>query len=192
MKLTKFVFLHGESTGILRYLYQYDDYWDMFTYDSTGENNINQKTKNAFDFGTTDYWMGITLELPNNISFCFNDFYVMPTGYEIIGSLLDSQPYIWGFSGSKDGEYWENYEPEKTQLVKNTTHYVSWNPRKRFKCFQLTCIESTKGYINRFDLQNLDVYGYIDTNQMTYKQNRFLLFLFQYIILQSMHLIICI
>ena len=74
MKLTKFVFLHGESTGILRYLYQYDDYWDMFTYDSTGENNINQKTKNAFDFGTTDYWMGITLELPNNISFFCFDF----------------------------------------------------------------------------------------------------------------------
>ena len=102
-----------DNTGIMRFLFRRDDYWNLFRIYSSGAYSEEYKEENAFDFSTSDYWLGKMQSTPTYISFCFNNYSVKPIGYDITASTFAARPRRWAFSGSKDNSTWNFYEEKK-------------------------------------------------------------------------------
>ena len=156
-----------DNTGIMRFLFRRDDYWNLFRIYSSGAYSEEYKEENAFDFSTSDYWLGKMQSTPTYISFCFNNYSVKPIGYEITASTFAARPRRWAFSGSKDNSIWNFYEEKKRDLASNETFFVDWNPGTFLQCFKFDCLESVATeYVNRFDVQSIDIYGYLKTGDI--------------------------
>ena len=181
MKFKVFSFDNESKVGVLRNMFNSVDYWNLFEYKATGH-SASHLEEYAFNFSTNNYWIGARSEYPHNLSFCFKYFSVLPIGYEIKTSFYsaetDGRAKEWGFSGSNDGETWQYYETVDHLLAANEIYYVPWSPQTRFRCFRITTIRGNGGYVNRFDLSTIDVYGEIILNPRTYNQKSFIKFPF--------------
>ena len=163
MSNSVFSFRYNTTTGILRNLFENPNYWNTFTYGQTSEQG-NGFSKNAFNFSSTAYWLGLPQNTPNNISFCFRFFKVLTQGYEIKTSYFTSNESLrakaWRFSGSSDGQNWINYDEIEHSMAPSETFFVEWTSDIPQRCFQLTTLASVApDGKNRFDLVHIDVYG---------------------------------
>ena len=165
MKRKTFSFENGTTTGILRNLSESPHYWQLFSYHAT-KSELYHPAHYAFNFTTNQYWIADANDVPNNLSFCFKDFSIKATGYELKSSN-SNDPHAakaskWGFSGSNDGQNWQFYTDTNYSMKGGEILFVSWSPEIPFRCFQLTTIEATyTDFQNRFDLICIDVYGQI-------------------------------
>ena len=58
-------------------------------------------------------------------------------------------------------------EEKKRDLASNETFFVDWNPGTFLQCFKFDCLESVATeYVNRFDVQSIDIYGYLKTGDI--------------------------
>ena len=168
MRKKIFSFQNGTTTGILRNLFESPNYWQLFTYHATTRESTHQE-QFAFNFSTEQYWIGVARDIPNNLSFCFHDFSIIATGYELNTSKSNKESSArankWGFSGSNDGINWQFFENVTYPMKIGEKYFVPWSPNIPFRCFQLTTIESTnQGFQNRFDVISIDIYGQILLN----------------------------
>ena len=173
MRNKLFSFQNGTSNGILHNLFSSPDYWNSFSFSSTrSEEDLD--VINAFNFSSTNYWLGMDDSSPNNLSFCFKEFSILANGYSITASHHTANPArakLGAFSGSNDNKSWSFYEEKEYSIDASETIFVPWTPGVPFRCFQLTCLKSlTESYKNRFDVQSIDLFGYIIANHVTCKR----------------------
>ena len=170
MRDPSITFYNNVSTGILRSLSQSKKYWDFFSFRASSH-EYSYFAKNVFNFSSHDYWIGNKSDTPNNLSFCFKYFSVLPTAYEITSSFHNHQnalPLKWVFSGGNDGSKWLKSDDIEQKVEIGITQNFTWTSNDPFRCFQLTTIQSSRNDIsNRFDVSEIDIYGSIIFDRMT-------------------------
>ena len=147
--------------GIIHYLYNLGN-GNVFNYlKAEVSSNFSDSLylmENAFDFVQSTYWIGKDGDINNAyLSFCFNDIYVQPTGFELASSDQGHRPYKFSFSSlnqNKEVLQTQNYSHE---FLENEIHYFSFRSPPT-KCFQLFCIESID-QLTRFDTSQIEIYG---------------------------------
>ena len=183
MKEILFSFENEHKRGVLRNMFGSPQYWNLFTYKSTDHYSI-YGPRNAFNFSNSNYWLGPKRDVPNNLTFCFKFFSVLATGYKIKTSQYENADALrcrsWGFSGSKDGIHWYNFQKKNYSLAPNEAIFVEWTYQIPLKCFQLTTLETVNGYFqNRCDVVEIHVFGYIVNDIVTVKSNLFINLMYQ-------------
>ena len=147
-------FTSNESTGILESLLPSSHYWNLFNIYSSGDSAAVYDKKHAFDFKDSTYWVSPITSTKSTLTFCFKYFYVKATRYYIVSSGLGYRPKKWIFSGSNNMQNWEHEEEHEKSAAANERIDVEWNPSTNYKCFRITCLESTTSSVsNLFDIK---------------------------------------
>ena len=192
MRKKVFSFQNDTTTGILHNMFKSPDYWTLFTYQATGRDN-QYPERFAFVYDSDNYWIGSVSSVPNNLTFCFKFFSVLATGYQLKTSNYEESTSAraknWGFSGSNDQTTWYNYQTVDHLLGPGGKHYEDWTYDIPLRCFKLTTLHGNYIYANRFDVVEIDVFGYVVPDIHTNPQNnsRFAFLLFLYHLLNIYH-----
>ena len=77
-------FPHQQLNGILKYLFSRpcNTIWD-FINASVGSERAGNPMVDAFNFGTTNYWLGNDNSFENYLVFCLKDHFATLEGYEL-------------------------------------------------------------------------------------------------------------
>ena len=114
--------------------------------------------ENAFDYGSTNYWVGGSAD--NWLAICFKHQYVKPFGFELGTTNRDLLIQSFAFSTSNDinPQVWENRKEYNYSFEKSGIHYFDYEgPPKR--CFKLDCLTNTFNSEHGFDLQYIEMFG---------------------------------
>lgn len=153
-------FPHVQMNGILKYFYDMNTKYNenIIKYTNTGYQS-DYRPSNAFDFGTSNYWIGKNTLEDNFISFCFTiKLKAKLTGYELKTSAGDTRGKKWSFSGSNDNETWKDTLETEHSMTKNEIFYIDW-AKKAYKCFKITCINNVVNSYHNFDIVQIELFG---------------------------------
>ena len=157
-------FPYSKQNGILKYFYNKDSkyYLNSITIFSAGEAS-NLVTSNAFDFGSSSYWMVSEdkrkEESENYIGFCFKTGKATLIGYEFLTSSGEARPYIWSMSGSNDRIHWRGNTTVEHKMEKSQTYFSPWS-KGTFRCFRFDMLRNVYQSFDRgIDIKQIEVFG---------------------------------
>ena len=156
-------FPYSELHGILRHLYDKDNsyYNKSIEIFSSGESSQYIK-ENAFNFGTSSYWIDIAHKGQNEenyIGFCFKTGKATLIGYEFWTSSGTARPRIWSLSGSNDKVHWRRNTTVDHAMSQNETYYSPWN-KGTFRCFRFDMLRNVYQSFDRgMDIKQIEVFG---------------------------------
>ena len=116
--------------------------------------------ENAFNYETTDYWLGGSTE--NWLKICFKHHFAKPFGFELGSSDKDLTIKSFALSTSNDinTQVWDNRKEYNYSFEASAIHYFDYDgPPKR--CFKLDCLNNTYSTTQRFDLRYIEMFGEI-------------------------------
>ena len=161
--------------GIIRYLYDNNNHniWDSIIAEvSSNDSSLSYLMPYAFDFDDATYWVGDhRLGDPVHVIFCFKNFYVKPSGFELSvpGNYLLAKSFSFSSLNNKKEEvtselYSYSFEP-------NAVHYFSFHSSPS-QCFKLVCHENVYDASKRFDVNQIEIYGEIHKSFAQFCQPR--------------------
>ena len=157
-------FPHKEQNGILRHLYRKDKNFynntQIFSYDCSGVYGTRYPF-NAFDFGTSSYWLDSENPNSNNenfISFCFKKGFAEIKGFELKTSSGSMRANVWTFSASNDNEKWSFNTTTSHKMNSSEVLYVDWN-HGPFKCYRFDFIKNVNEYSRTTDVSQIELFG---------------------------------
>ena len=150
-------FPYQKDNGIIKYLYNQTQSKNIIIEASLSSSGYDAKY--AFDWTTKYWWAGLSAPINTYISFCFLNYKVRITGYELTTSSGKCRLESWITSVSNDNIIWVKEAPENYQFAPLESQYFSYYPGT-FQCMKisLTTYSSTcKGYGT--DINQIEIFG---------------------------------
>ena len=156
------LFEHSESlAGIFHYLkIQFPDtYSSLFNTTASSSNNNERLPKYAFDFDDSTYWTASTECEPNpSIAFCFIDYKVKITGFELQNSNQGCRVTDFLFGGSNNHTQYE-YHEFSSNAQRNEVFYNTFQSRMYYQCFKYIALTNRECSGYRTDIAQIELYG---------------------------------
>ena len=163
-------FKYQTYNGVLKYLYQKNpsQYWDeVKVYASDPKDDTPPRYAIDMDYGTR-FVPKINAPQNNTFTLCFTNYFLYITKYEIQTSAADCIAKGWRISASNDETNWEYPSDVEYTFQASESHDFDWNCPGFFRCFQImNTIESLCSNY-RFDLIELELFGYLIRQKPSY------------------------
>ena len=156
-------FKYSKFDGVLNYLYKKNpsQYWNEVTVEAS-EPRDDTPPSAAIDKNFSSWFVSKTDASPNNtFTLCFTNYFLYLTKYEIQTSTFDCISKGWRISASNDEVNWEYPTDVNFEFQSGQSKEFDYNHEGFFQCFQImnTVISACNNY--RFDLMELELFGYL-------------------------------